>query len=122
MASSSSSQPKNDFMSTVQLHERSWGMENYPNRPSLEEILNASVVVFWKQRETTGSQNQPKWKVTLYKDMQEMESYFVSMLFRMQIEVPEQVPARIFRNRQRMVIEGVAVTFKELPNDDSATS
>ena len=108
-------------MSTVQLHERSCGMENYPNRPSLEDILNASVVVFWKQRETENSQNQPKWKVTLYKDMQEMESYFVSMMFRMQIEVPDQVPARIFKDRQRIVIEGVKVTFRELPAGETAT-
>jgi hypothetical protein len=115
----SASQPKNDFMTTVQLHERSWGMENYAGRPSLEEILEAPVVVFWKQREVDNNQNKPKWKVTLYKDMQEMESYFVSMLFRMQVEVPDQVPARIFRNRQRMVIEGVKVTFKELPNGES---
>jgi hypothetical protein len=116
---SSSTRDKNDFMTTVQLHERSWGMENYAGRPSLEEILDAPVVVFWKQRDGDNSANKPKWKVTLYRDMQEMESYFVSMLFRMQVEVPEQVPARIFKNRQRMVIEGVKVTFKELPNGES---
>jgi hypothetical protein len=35
------------FMELVQLHERMWGTEPYPNRPSLAELLNGPIVVMW---------------------------------------------------------------------------
>ncbi|MDL1921181.1 hypothetical protein FBQ95_01065 [Chloroflexi bacterium CFX3] len=35
------------FMELVQLHEREWGTEIYPNRPSLADLLNAPIVAMW---------------------------------------------------------------------------
>ncbi|PJF37024.1 MAG: hypothetical protein CUN49_02420 [Candidatus Thermofonsia Clade 1 bacterium] len=35
------------FMELVQLHEREWGTEMYPHRPSLAELLNAPIVAMW---------------------------------------------------------------------------
>ncbi|MCS6872929.1 MAG: hypothetical protein NZ571_15900 [Anaerolineae bacterium] len=35
------------FMELVQLHEREWGTELYPNRPSLADLLNAPIVAVW---------------------------------------------------------------------------
>ncbi len=35
------------FMELVQLHEREWGTELYPNRPSLADLLNAPIVAMW---------------------------------------------------------------------------
>jgi len=35
------------FMELVQLHEREWGTELYPNRPSLAELLSAPIVAMW---------------------------------------------------------------------------
>lgn len=35
------------FMELVQLHERQWGTELYPDRPSLAELLSAPIVAMW---------------------------------------------------------------------------
>ncbi|MCS6873046.1 MAG: hypothetical protein NZ571_16505 [Anaerolineae bacterium] len=35
------------FMELVQLHEREWGTELYPDRPSLIDLLNAPIVAVW---------------------------------------------------------------------------
>jgi hypothetical protein len=35
------------FMELVQLHEREWGTELYPDRPSLAELLSAPIVAMW---------------------------------------------------------------------------
>lgn len=39
-------QPPENLIDFAQNHEREWGNENYLNRPTLAEILNAPVVVF----------------------------------------------------------------------------
>ncbi len=37
------------FMELVQLHEREWGTEPYPQRPSLADLLNAPIVAVWTE-------------------------------------------------------------------------
>lgn len=34
-------------MELVQHHERVWGQEQYPNRPSLHELISAPIVAMW---------------------------------------------------------------------------
>lgn len=41
------------FLELVQLHERTWGTETYPGRPSLADLMNASIVVMWINSTTT---------------------------------------------------------------------
>jgi hypothetical protein len=36
-----------NFVELVQLHERIWGMEKYPHRPSLESLLSSPIVAVW---------------------------------------------------------------------------
>lgn len=40
------------FMEIVQLHERQWGMESYPNRPNLTQLLSSLIVAMWVNRPT----------------------------------------------------------------------
>lgn len=35
------------FTELVQLHERTWGTDTYPKRPTLMELLNSPVVAMW---------------------------------------------------------------------------
>jgi hypothetical protein len=37
----------NTFMEIVQLHERVWGTEQYPGRPSLADLIGHPIVVMW---------------------------------------------------------------------------
>ncbi len=35
------------FMEFVQLHERQWGLEQYPGRPSLAQLVQYPIVAMW---------------------------------------------------------------------------
>lgn len=35
------------FMEIVQQHERLWGMEQYPDRPTLTQLIASPIVVMW---------------------------------------------------------------------------
>ena len=38
-----------NFVELVQLHERNWGMETYPHRPSLDSLLSSPIVAMWSE-------------------------------------------------------------------------
>ncbi len=46
------------FVELVQLHEREWGTELYPSRPSLVDLLNAPIVVVWTAPQPLGAQQR----------------------------------------------------------------
>lgn len=37
-----------DFMEIVQLHERKWGDTQYPERPTLADIMKSQIVMVWR--------------------------------------------------------------------------
>jgi len=59
-----------DFFDTVQNHERTWGTQSYPERPKLQEMLEAPVVVFWQDE-----RYKDKTVCTTHKDTMALETY-----------------------------------------------
>lgn len=103
----------NEFMDCVQMHERAWGMETYANRPPLEKIMAAPVVVFWKSRHQKKSADE-LWAVTLHADMAALEQHFTSLLFRVTVKPIDKIAVRIFQNQKRVVLKGVRFVFSEV--------
>lgn len=95
----------NEFLRTVQLHERAWGTDNYPKRPSLEDMLNAAVVVFWKYG------NEDRWRASLYSSLKEVEAELTQMLMRINIAPPKRSIARIYGRGRRVCMEQVRIKF-----------
>lgn len=98
------------FIEYVQYHERVWGVENYPQRPSLAEILQADIVVFWQKLGPENLQNK-RYRITLHNSLQSIEDYYTKLVFRSQIQPPEERIHRIWRNQKRVRITKVDVTF-----------
>lgn len=108
--------PEN-FIEYVQHHERAWGQENYHERPSLSDILNAEVVVFWQLLGPENIQNR-RYRVTLHETLESIEDYYTKLVFRSQIEPPKERIHRIWRNQKRVKITDVTVNFTFEEDDD----
>jgi hypothetical protein len=106
--------PSEKFMDLVQLHERAWGTDNYAGKPNLIDILNSPVTVFWKPKEGNEKKYKGLYTVTLHKDMNDVEDYLLKMLTRASIQHPDRYMSRIFRNRERVILQSVRFIFKEI--------
>lgn len=108
--------PEN-FIEYVQDHERLWGTEHYPERPSLADMLNAPIAVFWQLLGPENAQNR-RFRVSLHDTLDEIEAYYTKMVFRSQIEPPKERIHRIWRNQKRVRITDIKVHFTFEEDED----
>lgn len=108
------------FMDYVQHHERVWGVEQYPNRPTLAQILAAPVVVFWQKIGPENLQNR-RFKVRLHDNLDEIEAFYTSMIFNKFVNAPTEQIHRIFQNGKRLKIKFVQVQFSYIEVPDMET-
>lgn len=100
----------NNFLAWVQEHERAWSNLVYSGRPSLEEILTAPVVVFWKR---VGIEKPDKHLViTLHPDLTQLEKHFSRLLLFSANEMPRSQVVAIFQERQQIRIAEVRIRFE----------
>lgn len=105
---------KDSFMDLVQQHEREWGTRSYTGRPSLEAILDAPVVTFWR---SSAEGDQPPFTIKLYPDLQEVEKYLARLIFRPDLNPPKESLVRIYANRKRITVRGVQIQFQEVTDN-----
>jgi hypothetical protein len=104
------------FLTWVQEHERAWGNLVYGGRPTLEEILNAPVVVFWRR---TGTEKPDRYFViTLHSDLAQLEKYFARILLLSFNDPPRSQVAAIFQEQRQMRIAEVHVRFEPVEQED----
>lgn len=95
------------FFQMVQDHERGWGQNEYAGRPTLQKVLEAQVVVFWRTTKDTPA------IITLHKDLDE-----VGRQLARQIVVGDKFErslSKIFVDKKPMRIASVNVEFAEEP-------
>lgn len=97
------------FMELVQAHERAWGQQAYPGRPDMFDVFNSPVVVFW---ESTKEEPQPP-TITLHVSLEDVEKYFLRLLFSRAIQTTDKRIAHVFQNQKRMVISEIDIKFRE---------
>ena len=103
------------FLVWVQEHERAWSNLVYSGRPSLEEILNAPVVVFWQR---AGVEKPDRYFViTLHPDLTQLEKHFARMLLFSFNEPPRSQVAAIFQERRQMRIAEVRIRFEPVEQE-----
>jgi hypothetical protein len=111
--------PPESLIDFAQEHERAWGNESYTNRPTLADILNAPVVVFWKP--TVIADDNPRQKnappplretITLHEQLGEVEQYLTKLLFRVGFNPLDRQLVRIFHKGQKVKIKGVKILFE----------
>ncbi len=105
---SASKQPRS-FIDYVQDHERAWGDAQYTDRPSLADILQAKVVVFWQL------QGDERPIISLYDTLTAVEQYLSQVLFRLHVNPPKTRLVRIFEDQQLIRIRGIKIDFERRP-------
>jgi hypothetical protein len=105
---------KDTFMDWVQLHERARGNRSYVGRPSLEEILVAPIVTFWR---TLRESEQPPYTIKLYQDLRDVEKYLTQLLLRSSANPPQETLARIYANRKRVTVSAAQIQFQEVDDN-----
>ncbi len=103
-------------MDWVQEHERSWGTETYPGRPNLGELLEAPVVIFWQPKDA--KDQKTRHTVTLHESLDAVEQHLSKLLFRAQIEVPDQRISKIFADHKEVRVKGVKVLFETVDGSE----
>lgn len=100
-----------NFFDWVQSHEREWGKKSYTGRPSLQSMMSAHVVVFWRETGATADK-KPFYVVTLHDTLDELQRYFGRMLFTAAEAPPARTVAAIFADGKRVRVTGVKVEFR----------
>lgn len=93
------------FIDLVQQHERAWGNDGYPQRPSLADLLNAPVVVWWHK--TSGDDD--RLMASIHDDLEMVNKYAMRMLLHSRVAVPEMRLAMIYVNQRKAEIRSVTI-------------
>ncbi|MBK9123189.1 MAG: hypothetical protein IPM16_08725 [Chloroflexi bacterium] len=104
-----------DLIDRVQEHERAWGNEGYPDRPSLADVLNAPVVAFWHV--VKAGKPAERQIITLHEDLSTLEQWYVKAVMRSAVALPDRLLAAAYLDGRRVRIKDVTVTFEV--EDDS---
>lgn len=97
------------FMGLVELHERNWGTETYPDKPRLSDILDAPVVAFWRSAE----RNEARHLVTLHDDLDQLNAYFEDMFLNQSTRKMDRRLDRIYFKRERINVKGLRLLFEK---------
>ncbi|MBX3066049.1 MAG: hypothetical protein KF726_23925 [Anaerolineae bacterium] len=109
------STPNNSlFMEVVQQHERDWGNEPYPHRPSLTELLAAPIVIMWVEMSAKARENAPsRFRLACYQSPEQIhEELYTALVLDKPTNVPNRKIARVFVKQQPVKIVGVRLLFE----------
>jgi hypothetical protein len=87
------------FLEIVQLHERTWGQEQYPNRPTLAQLISAPIVALWSGKLNLSSSTRGR-SVASLRDQLALESdKFILTCHQTAEELNEMVSDRLLLGR-----------------------
>lgn len=97
-------------MERIQQHERDWGNSTYAGRPNLNEIFSSSVVIFWEHKDKA---QFPHETVSLHSGLEEVERYFLRLLFTKQGLTGDRRVSDIYREQKRVMVRSINIEFGE---------
>lgn len=97
------------FMELIQSHERGWGTEQYAERPSLADLLNRPVVVFWSSNDKSG-----RFTVTVHDHVEELNPILLDMILASKVTPSSKRQlSRIFVKQKSVTIKGVKLIISD---------
>ncbi len=97
------------FMGWVQLLERAWGVESYEGKPTLKELLSASVVAIWYPTEP----GDTRFTATIHENMNELNAYVSNLFLHSKRKLPKRRLARLFIDRRLMRVRGLRILLED---------
>jgi hypothetical protein len=101
------------FMELVQLHERMWGMEPYPGRPSLSDLLQHPIVVMWtnddkRTTEKLSAGTPRRFVFTVYDKVEELNDVLLAMILASRVTATSNRKiSRIFVKQKPANVTGI---------------
>jgi hypothetical protein len=93
------------YMELIQAHERSWGMEQYLGRPSLTDLLNRPVVVFWIGDDKSG---KGRFTVSVHDTIDDLNDIILNMILASKVTPSSNRRlSRIFVKQKTVKVTGV---------------
>jgi hypothetical protein len=100
------------FMELIQAHERSWGMEQYPGRPSLADMLSRPVVALWSGDDKSG---KGRFTVTVHNQIEELDDICLGMIVAGKVTPSSNRRlARVFVKQKQVKVTGLRLVFADL--------
>ncbi|MEP7284311.1 MAG: hypothetical protein ABI947_00925 [Chloroflexota bacterium] len=101
----------NIFTELIQSHERSWGTEEYSARPSLTDLLQRPVVVFWTGEDKA---NKGRFTISVHDRVEELNDILLNMILASKVTASSSRRlSRIFVKQKAVKIKGLHLTFVE---------
>jgi hypothetical protein len=100
---------QNEFLQLVEQHEQVWGARKYRGRPTLSQIMKASVAAFW-----IAPGENPRTLIsiiTLHDSLDQIRNKLIDMVFYTQDNTPRYRLYRLFYQQQRVKIKEVRILF-----------
>jgi len=97
---------KSKFLTYVALHERAWGLSTYKGRPTLNQIMEAKIIAFWRP---TGE--ELPFTLTIHKDLREIDAYVKALVWHTKTELPRLRLAHVFVEQKELKIKDVKIVF-----------
>jgi hypothetical protein len=93
------------YMELVQAHERGWGTEQYTGRPSLADMLNRRIVVFWSGDDKSG---KGRFTVTVHDSADELNEIILNMILANKVSLSStRRLSRIFVEQKAVKVMGI---------------
>lgn len=103
-----------NFVDYVQAHERMWGQDSYPDKPALNDILNARVVAFWIDANRA---NGKKHIITLHDNLEPIQDYLQTMVRRLAVSFPSRRLAFLFADKQEIELS-IKLVYRPAKSQD----
>lgn len=98
------------FIELVQQHEREWGTDSYPQRPTLADLLGAPVVAWWRREDDT---SETRLIATVHEDIDVLNKYATRLLLHSSQAPIQRRLAMVYIHQKRASIRGVSVHIVE---------
>jgi hypothetical protein len=99
------------YMQLVESHERTWGTEQYPGRPSLSDLLHRPVVAFWSGDDTA---NKGRFTVSVHDQIEELNDILLNMIVAGKVTASSNRRlSRIFVKHKPVKVQGVRIIVSE---------
>ncbi len=107
------------FLELVQLHERTWGTEQYSGRPSLAELIAGPIVVMWvdvtrpdsraaKRITSEDAAREGRFTLAVYANAEALNEALLAVIFLSHVsDKPCRKISRIFANQKPTIVTGV---------------
>lgn len=95
-------------MKYVEQHERAWGMDFYPGRPKLEDIMKAAVVALWYPPH----RKEPGYRISVHPNMKEVNQHLAYLVIHAKTRQPEKRLFRLFVHRQLFKVKSIKVVLE----------